>query len=325
MKHRLSCCILLSAVLISLFVPALSSAKIVERIVALVDNEIILLSELNKRGTAAGVPPAKEEDFMSESRRQQALEGVLWQMIDELLVKKKASEMQIKVENLEVERAIDNVALQNGVSRAELFDALRKQGLTIDGYRRDIRQQLLKHKVMSLKVRGRVRVSDEEARRFYNDQIREVRARDAFVGAHIVIKVPSSAGAATVARRRHDAEKIMEQLKKGAPFEEVAARMSEDPGTASSGGIIGRYMPGEIRPELDRAFLDMEPGEIAGPVRSPTGFHILKLVERDASAVRSFADVRDRIKAQLIEVEMAKQQKLWIEELRRSSYINVRL
>jgi len=317
--------ILLIVFLVSITVPGAAASRIVERIVALVDNEIILLSELEKRGASAGVPPAKEEDFMSEARRQQALERVLWQMIDDLLVKKKAGEMKINVENIEVERAIDNVALQNGVSRAGLFEAIRKQGLTVDGYRRDIRRQLLKHKVMSLKVRGRVRISDEEARRFYNGQVREVRSGDAFVGAHIVIKVPPSAGAATVAARRRVADKALEKLREGVPFEEVAAEMSEDEGTAQSGGVIGRHMPGEIRPELDRAYLDMEPGEISGPVRSSMGFHILKLIEREASAVMPFSDVRDRIKAQLIEVEMAKQEKLWIEELRRLSYIDVRL
>jgi len=300
-----------------------AGSKIVERIVAVVDQEIILESEMQARVAADKIPD--EGDPLADKHRQKAAENMLWRMIDELLVQKKADEMQIKVLPEEVDRAIDNIARENGVTRADLFAAIRGQGMDVEAYRRDLRQQLLRHKVMSLKVRGRVRITEDEGRRFYNDQVREIRSRDVFVGAHILISVPPGAGAATVAERRSRAQEALRQIREGKPFADVAARMSDDSMSAEQGGVIGRHMPSDLHPDLARAFVDLEPGEIGGPVRTPSGFHVVKLIEREASGVLPFADVKNRIMAQLIEREMKRQEEMWIQELRRSAYVDIRL
>jgi peptidyl-prolyl cis-trans isomerase SurA len=304
-------------------------SRAVDRIAAVVAGDIILFSEVLERAEPALAELEKAANqggmLMIEGRAEQILRDTLGGMIDELLVQQQAREMKIKVTNEEVDLAIANMARENRVDLETFEKALAARGKDMLTYRSEMRSDLLKYKVLNLRVRGRVKISDDEARQYYNDQVREVRATGTFTGAHILIRVPAGARAAEVAHLRKRAEELRKRVDNGEDFARIAEQESEDQATAEHGGSLGERRTGEIPATLDRAFLDLEPGEVSGPVRTAAGFHVVKLIGREALGVQGFAEVKNRIVAQLMQEEMVRQQQIWLKELRLRTFIDVRI
>ncbi|MBW2277363.1 MAG: peptidylprolyl isomerase [Deltaproteobacteria bacterium] len=302
----------------------------VDRIIAIVGSEIILLSEARERAA-----PRLEElrkaasqgggELMLEQRGGKILAETLNQMIDERLVTQQARVMKITVETVEVETAIANMAAENGVDLQTFERALEARGKDMTTYRADMRRDLLMFKVLNLRIRGRVKVSEDEARQYYNNQVRDVRATGTFEGAHILVRVPDDARPSEVAKLRRHVEGLRARIEGGEEFAEVAKQESEDKVTGARGGKLGRLKSGELPKVLDRAFLDLEDGELAGPLRSSSGFHIINLIERQALGVQPFAEVKNRIVGQLMQEEMVRQQKIWLRELRLRTFVDIRL
>jgi len=314
---------------VALASPAAPAADVmVDGIAAVVGSEIILLSEVVDRS----VPVFAELEAMSRqggaappvgAQRLDVLREVLEAMIDEILVGQQAAEIKLNVTSEEVEAAIANVVRENGVDREVFEREIAKRGMDMTEYRAQMRRDLLKFKVINLKVRGRVKIADAEAREYYNGLVRDVRASGWFEGAHILVRVPQGARAVEVARARKRAEEIRARIDAGESFEAVAAECSEDAATAAGGGALGQRTPGDI-PALDRVFVDLEPGEVSGPIRTSSGFHVVKLLDREDLGVQPFADVRQRIINQLVQEEMIRQEKIWLKELKLRTFIDRR-
>ncbi|MCK9462755.1 MAG: peptidylprolyl isomerase [Proteobacteria bacterium] len=311
--------------------PAASPAApgaMVDGIAAVVGKEIILLSEVVDRSG----PVFAELEAMARqgggkpplgAQRHEVLREVLESMIDEILVGQQAAEIKLTVSSEEVEAAIANVIRENGVDREVFEREIAKRGMDMLEYRSQMRRDLLKFKVINLKVRGRVKISDTEAREYYNGLVRDVRASGWFEGAHVLVRVPPGARAMEVARAKKRAEEIRARIDAGESFEAVAEGSSDDAATAKRGGGLGVRKPGEI-PALDRVFVDLEPGEVSGPLRTPSGFHVVKLLAREELGVQPFADVRQRILNQLVQEEMIRQEKIWLRELKLRTFIDRR-
>jgi len=308
--------------------PVPAAGAMVDGIAAVVGSEIILLSEVMERS----VPVFGELEAMARqsggkppvgAQRMQVLREVLESMIDDILITQQAAEIKLSVTSDEVDAAIENVVRENGVDREVFEREVAKRGMDMVAYRAQMRRDLLKFKVINLKVRGRVKIADAEAREYYNNLVRDVRASGWFEGAHILVRVPQGARAVEVARLKKRAEEIRARLDAGESFEAVAKEMSDDAVTAERGGGLGVRKPGEI-PALDRVFVDLEAGEISGPVRTASGFHVVKLLAREELGVQPFADVRQRILSQLVQEEMIRQEKIWLKELKLRTFIDRR-
>jgi peptidyl-prolyl cis-trans isomerase SurA len=308
----------------------IKSPKPVDRIAAVVGGDIILLSEVQKEAA----PALKEIDaaesqggpnLLVERKRAKLYKDTLDEMINDTLIAAEARDMQLEVGTEEIDRAIERMADENNIDRDTFLEAVKAQGTDVLSYRATLRKQILRYKVLNLRVRGRVKISEAEARQYYNDQVRDVRATGSFEGAHILIRVDGENRAAEVAAARKRAEEIIARIQHGEDFAEAAKTESEDKTTAPRGGSLGALRPGTIPPVLDRAFLDLEKGEIAGPIRTTAGYHIIKLINREALGVQRFAEVKGRIMAQLAQDEMIRQEKIWIKELKIKTFIDIRL
>jgi peptidyl-prolyl cis-trans isomerase SurA len=305
------------------------AGTVVDEIAAVIGEEIILRSEVEEEAKSA-VAEMEKAAAQSGGRQppqdpRRVMLDTLERMIDDILIAQQANTMKITVERDEVELAIESMARENGVDLETFRRALEARGVDMAGYRTRMRRDLLKYKVLNLRVRGRVKVSDDEARQVYNNQVREVRATGTFEGAHILVAVPADARAVDIARLRGRAEDLARRLQAGESFADLARTESADAATAARGGSLGTRSPGELPKILDRAFLDLEAGETAGPLRTPAGFHVIRLIERQALGVQPFSEVKNRIVAQLMQAEMARQQQIWIKELRLRTFVDRRL
>ncbi len=302
--------------------------EVVDRIAAVVGSEIILLSEVLERAIPLFEEMEKASkgpsDLMVEQRRDKVIKEVVQHMIDDELIAGEALEMQLGVTAAEIDAAMENMAAQNGIDIKALTKAIKAQGMSVLAYRGQLRKQILRYKVLNLRIRGRIKITEAEARQFYNDQVRDVRANGKFEGAHILVRLGAGASAADAKEANSRAQAIMDRITAGEDFAEVARTESEDNVTAQRGGSLGELEPGFIPGILDRAFLDLEVDEIAGPIRTAAGFHIIKLISRE-NQVQPFSEVKDRILSHLGQQEMARQEKIWLNELRLRTVIDVRL
>lgn len=308
------------AVLATLSVARPARAEIVERVVAVVNDEAIFLSDLRRRAV-----PFLEQAFSAPTevermaRVEQLYRQLLDQLVDEELIQQAARRMQVRVTSDDVDRAIRNVQRQSGLEEREFWDAVRGQGFTEAQYRSDVRRQLLRLKVLNQRVRGRVNITEQDVRRKYDEMARGAQQSSVcYRVAMVFFPIAEGASETDVAAVRADAQETRRT---------VTPDTFEQAMTTHGGGDLGRVCQGELAGDLERAIVGLEDGGISDVVRGPSGFHIFLLQQRERSAsnVPSYEEARDTIYRQLLEQAMGRQERQFLDELRREAVVTRRL
>jgi len=315
-RPRLALVVALAASLAAVASTPRALADVIERVVAVVDEDAIFYSELRERA-APFLPQVMSAGTETErlARLAELYRQLLDVLIDEHLIAKAAEAMDVRVSNDDVEGALRNVQAQNGLTPEEFWEAVHQQGFSEAQYRIDLRRQLLRYKVMNTRVRGRVNITEADVRRRYDEAVREANRELRFRASHIFVSVPEGAPATTVAQVRAEAERIRQGLDVPG-FERAMSRYG--------GGDLGWLSQGDLPAPLESALLAMQPGEISEPVRGPSGFHIFLLHERErgGSNIPPFDDVKDQIFREMLNVAMQRQEQVFLEELRRDAVIS---
>jgi peptidyl-prolyl cis-trans isomerase SurA len=226
--------------------------------------------------------------------RQQVLDA----LIDERAIITTAREFGMRIEEVEVDRAVQSVAAQNQVTVEQLRLALREQAIDYPRFREQLRDQLVLERMREREVYQRIQVRDEEIDRFLDEQRAEAGADIAVNVAQILVTVPEGADAATVAARRGRIEAAAARVRAGEPFEAVARDISED-GNRERGGEIGMRPISRLPDLFITAVRNLPAGQVtAEPLRSGAGFHLLKMIERGDPA--TFVEVQTRARHILI-------------------------
>jgi peptidyl-prolyl cis-trans isomerase SurA len=294
-------------------------AEIIERVVAVVNDEAILLSDLRRR--ASPVLEAVLEGSKSEVERMGRVSSLykqlLAQLVDEELVEQAAREMSVSVSSLEVDQAIDRVRNENKLTEAQFWEAVGGQGFTKLHYRQDVRKQLLRLKVINQRVRARVNITEDTIRETYDDRLRQARRAQRFHAAHIFTPVPVDASATEVASLMRKTQELRAR---------VSAESFERAMSEHGGGDLGWLDQGDLPNELEEALLGLSTGEISAPVRGPSGVHIFWLRERQAGdqKVPTYDEARPTLQRELLDKAMQRQEELFITGLRRDAIIELR-
>jgi peptidyl-prolyl cis-trans isomerase SurA len=298
----------------------------IEGIAAIVGDDIILVSEVQERAAAALAQASRQESaFIRDQTMREILGTYLQRMIDELLIEQEAKRLMLDVTDEEVDRAIEGILERNGWDQDALENQIEQRGQTFEQYQDETRIELLKYKVLSVRLRGRLRADEEEARRAYRQIVRSSRSGDAFEAAQILIRIPEGATAIEVARLEERAEEIARRAREGEDFAELARDFSDDQATKAGGGSLGTLHHGDLPASLDEEVVMLDVGEVAGPVRGPDGLYVLKLIGGSITGVRTFEEARRGIEGALMERMMQRQEEVFIENLRRKTYFDVRL
>lgn len=292
--------------------------KLVDRIVAVVNDEIITFAELE---TATKL---YMEEGASEEKKKATMAGFLDQMISDKLVSQQVTEAKISAGDEEVDRAIKDILRQNNITDAELRQAVESRGMSFGQYREDLKQQLIRLKIIDLKVRSRVQISDQEVKNEY-DRLATTEAREEMISLrHIFFRWSDAANPAERTRVLTAANEARDRVKKGEDFAAVAKSLSEGP-TASNGGDLGEVTTKGLLPELAKAIQGLPNGEVSAPVETKNGVHLVRVDARRTKAADGFAEKRQEIYQRLYTAEVDRQMKLWVEELKASAAIDVRL
>jgi len=299
--------------------------KVVERIVALVNNEIITLSELEEAGkrlfeqVQQSSLPVEKEEKLKEARR-----AVLDQLIENKLLEQEIKNRKIEVPDRDVDAAIGDILKQNQLTESELKMLLAKEGLTYPAYRRRIRDDIGKMRLINREIKSKIVIKEEEARRNYQENIARFTEAAEVKVQQIFFPVPALATEKEIAAIRKEAQSILERAHRGEDFAELARKYSQGP-EASEGGVLGFFKHKELRPELEEPAFKLQPGEVSGLIKSTEGFHILRVLERKGGEPRPFAEVESQVRDEMMQAEAERQFQEWMKALKAKAYIEVRL
>ncbi len=304
--------------------PVPAQARVVEKIVALVGDDIILQSEVEDRSAPllaeiAAISNPAERDARANAIRREVLE----RLVQDQLLLQQATELKLTVSGDEVDRAVEQIKRDYGLDDAQLKDELRKQGQTMAAYRQNTKREILKYRVLNIAVGSKINVGDSEVQSYYDRHMKsanlQVRA------SHIFIAIPENADNATVLEREKLAKSLLARAQSGEDFAKLAREYSEDSGTRNEGGDLG-FIGRDILPKpLEELVFSMKVGDVRGPVRADRGFHVIRLVDRRTKEAKPFADVQDEIRTRLRQREMERQTKIYLGELRKKILVDIRL
>jgi peptidyl-prolyl cis-trans isomerase SurA len=254
-------------------------------IVAVVNTELVTAAEVEQRAErmrAAMAQRGGPRPPVNDQLRQQALDS----LIEERVLLTHARDSGMRVEDAEIDRAVQSIAAQNKLSMAQLRERLAAEGLDMSRFRANLRDQILVERVREREVGQRTRVSDAEIDTFLAERIKGGGEVELNI-AQILVPVPEGADAATVAERQARAESALARVRGGEDFAVVAREVSEDANRAS-GGAIGLRPVSRLPDLFVEQVRGLQPGQVSPTLlRSGAGFHVLKLLDRrDSSGVR---------------------------------------
>ncbi len=310
--------------LLALAWPTTARARVVEKIAALVGDDIILQSEVEDRaapllaeiGNIAN--PAERQVRASAIRRE-----VLERLVQDQLLAQQATELKLTVSGDEIDRAIEQIKRDYGLDDAQLKDELRKQGLTMATYRMNTKKEILKYRVLNIAVGSKINVGDSEVQSYYDRHMKSANVQ--VRASHIFIAIPDDADNATVLEREKLAKSLLARAQQGEDFAKLAREYSQDSGTRNEGGDLG-FIGRDILPKpLEELVFSMRVGEVRGPVRADRGFHLIKLVDKRIKEAKPFSEVQDEIRTRLRQREMERQTKIYLGDLRKKILVDIRL
>ena len=300
---------------------------IFERVVAVINDSIVLRSELEARmvpviGEAQQIADPKERERRIDKLRGQVLD----EMVNEELIVQAAEAAKIEVESTEVQAALDEIKSSNNLDDAALAQVLAAQGYTLGNYKTDLRRQLLRLRAVNQLVAPKVTVTDEDIKARYDEMQRRSASVSAVKLSHILFKLPEHPTEQQLTEAKEKAATAIARVKNNEEFAKVAGEVSEDEGTKATGGELGWFQRNSLaNPEWEPIVFAMEKGDVRGPVMGPQGMHVFFVSEVKKSDLKQFSEMKEQLSRELRRSQMDKQTQTWIDELRKKAYIDIKL
>ncbi|MFA6497715.1 MAG: peptidylprolyl isomerase [Desulfurivibrionaceae bacterium] len=302
--------------------PPVAQAEMVDRIIAIVNDDVITFSDLNREGAALfrritqEAPPEQVERTLLKAR-----EEMLSSLIDKLIVAQRAKKLGISVGDSEVDSAISRIIERNKTTPEKFWKQMALMGSNEHDYRELIRSQVLQDRLIDYEIRSRVVVNEERIREFYEKNYAQKMKEDAY---HVLQMgfawKEDTQGAKDDARRR--AEDARQQALAGQDFRTLA-RQSSDLPSAKDGGDIGVFKKSEMAAYMKASILGLQPGQISAIQETPAGYQFFKLLSDrgDVGLQASYETVKEQIRQHLYEEALNSQFQKWVQELRDQAYI----
>lgn len=297
--------------------------EVLDRVVATVDGTVITQSELREAVEAFQRQAGEAGRSAENPWDRKALERrILEDLVDRKLMDQYASREGITATDQEMEQAVKDVLARANMTREEFLEALRKEGVSYEEYRNQIRDQIIKAKMIHREVRAQIVIKDEEIESYYFGHPDEFRTEEGYMIRHVFLALSQNPRPEVLEAVLKEAGRIREEILGGLPFEEAAAKYSQDP-SAARGGWLGFFRKGALNEELESAIEALEEGQVSEPILTQAGVHIVRLEERTTGGVRPLERVRERIREKLFEEAAERQFEKWRKDLRKKAYVEI--
>lgn len=319
---------MLAAFLYVLVVPGPGNAEMVDKVVAVVNDEVITLSEVEEEAARAYQSLAREyqgqklTDSLAETRAD-----ILDSMIDRRLINQKAKQLNTTVTEEEITTAYENTRNRLSLDPAQFREKLAGSGLTEELYRRQLKDQILQSKLISYDVRAKVVITEEMLKDYFDEHYAAEKEK----GSYYLLQMgftwkadaddPENSTAKEETRKK--AERILDQVRRGEDFKTLAKKFSDLP-SAGDGGDIGILELDDMAPAMRTAISPLEPGELTDLIEIANGFQFYKVLsgeEKEQASSASFAAVKEEIREKLYDEKMKAAYSEWVKKLKEDAFI----
>lgn len=299
-------------------------AETVERVVAVVNDEIITSTDVDKYAARLKTGGLADDLLIPDETTKQALLKDRQKLLD-TMINAKVIDSEVKRQNLSVpiervEQEIRKVAKNNNVSRDELKQALLDRGIPFSDYQDFIKTGLERQSLVEKAIASRIKISEDDVMTAWAAKHggNEEQAFE-YTLAHIYFDA-SKSGGAKAARER--ADEALAKLKNGTPWDREAADASEDP-AYEQGGLLGVFKTGELQKELEHAVSKLQPNEYTNVIPAAGGFEIVKVIKKKLIPDPRTEKEREKIRQELYESAFKKQLHDWLEQLRTDAFVRI--
>jgi peptidyl-prolyl cis-trans isomerase SurA len=305
--------LIVAGIITTLMTCPVARAEVVDRVIAIINDDIVTLKDFE-----AYVKIEKRTKFTSidEYFRNLQMKDKLWAFVEGVLIKQQAKKMGIIATDQEVSAFIEGIKKQNLITDAELKEQLKKDKVTYEQFREGVKLNILRTRLLMRVVSTEINVTEANLKSYYDGHQNLFREEEFHLqqiyisGQHADI--------------RERAEKAYKQLTSGTPFEDVARALSDDP-SAKQGGDIGFVKRSDLLPTLRDALNNLTPGSFTAVIPTQYGLHILKLIDIKKADILPYESVKNLINERMVMEESNKRYRDYMDKLKKSSYIEVKI
>ena len=297
-------------------------AEVFNRVVAIVDDDIITLYELNKKiKDLTGLTPndlrLRDEKTFIATRRK-----ILERLIDDKITQAKVLELGIEVNQKQVDESIERIKRENRWTQEDLTAKLKQEGLSLEGYREQMKRELERIQLINMEVRSKIVIREETLKAYYQEN-KEQFTGDEKVGlASIFLIRKNSEDEEETRELKQKGKEILKRLRAGEDFGALARKYSQGPGS-DEGGNLGSFALSQLDPQLRKIIAALPEGGFSDLIFRPNGVQIIKVINKQGGKGKSFEEMKDAIYSILYREEINKRYASWIKELRESAYTKI--
>ncbi|KFZ44796.1 hypothetical protein KD27_03580, partial [Smithella sp. D17] len=278
-----------------------AGAEVVDRIIAVVNDDIITLYEFN----AAFEPYLKniENTYKGNDKEtviKQTRSAFLQRLIDNILIEQegKKSGTGIIVKDEEVMDVIRDIMSKQKLSMQDFLKNLAKEGNSLDSVKKEIRTQMMRARLLRREIKSKVIVTDEEIGEYYNKNRQDYEGKETVRIKQLLLLIPPNADSAAIAKVRTGAMQLHKSVMAGESFDLLIVKYSQGP-AAAQGGDVGFVGRGTIIPEVEKVAFSLPVGQISEVIESSVGFHIIQVVDKKGAGLKPITAVREEIKTKI--------------------------
>lgn len=290
-----------------------AAKEVVDKVVASVNEEIVLLSDLkNMQNRVKRIGSIDETLLLGESMDslQKSEKDQLDFLIREKLVDSEIKRLNMTVPDEQVAAEMNQMAKRNQMSESEFSSYMKSQGYTVAEYKQILKARMERQSFFEREIISKLRITDEDAYSVFRSKFPNYRPSVSEYRIAQVFFSSKKPGGADEAQAR--ARAAQERLKSGESFESLANQLDETPGS-NKDGVLGVFKSGEFSPVMEKAVENLSVNDTTGVVEGPTGFHIIKLLSKNMILDPNFVRVKEQIKAGLVQQNFERQLKNWFE------------
>jgi len=298
--------------------------EVVDRIVAIVNDDIITLSQLN-RSAKPWLANIKKMGYSQEQERQtifKAREEILQQLINEKLTDQEIERSKVSVVEKEIDAQIERIKKARFLTEEELRETLERQGTTLESYRERLKKDILRIKLVNLEVKSKIVITNEDIKAYYDEHKEEYTGKRKYHLRNIIKRVPVNAADEFKEEIRLNMEEVLKKLEAGRPFEALARTYSDSP-IAAEGGDLGVFSPDQLSAEIREAIVGKGIGEFTSILDTEQGFQIFYIQNiikpKDKLLEEVSAAIQEKISKEIMDTKF----EAWIGNLRSRSHIKI--
>ena len=323
--------LLLSALLTCLaFVQAATAEELIDRIIAVVNNDVITLSDINKVVAPMLASYSQQKgQVLTDEERAELVKKAIDQLIEKKLIEQKAKELDIKVTDKEITRSVDDVLKRNNITLEQLKDILKKDGSNFAEYQKMLKSEITLSKVVAREVRSKVTVTEKDIQEYYGKSASNTSNTNRPGERVRIQQIFFAISAQTTPKQAENLTRQLEELRSkivaGEDFSQMAVKYSQD-ASAKEGGDMGYFSRGELMPLIENAAFNMQAGDVSAVIRTPVGIHIIKVLEKqNTGEEKAMSKNREEIEDSLYRQQVDMLYQKWMEDIKNKAYIKMYL